>query len=203
MHIVQIGVGNLGRQTIYSIMYAGLADTLTTCDIKPNLASAFSEELSHVNASLGLDIEINSCERIDEVSGADIILISAGNPRLPGVDMSRNDLSIQNGKIIKSISEITRTRNPQAKYIVITNPVDTMAMVCKKYSKAEFVISAGTNLESLRMKSKISEMLDINPSKVKGWVGGEHGPAALPLWSTVKINDIPIEEYVKSEGKKW
>ncbi|MEM2130530.1 MAG: malate dehydrogenase [Candidatus Bathyarchaeia archaeon] len=200
MHIAQIGTGRVGRPTAYSILCAGLADTLTVCDVKPGLAVAFAEELKHVTASIGADVEIVACERDDEVANADLILISAGEPRAPGVQMSRRDLAVQNARIVKYIAETARSNNPGAKYVVISNPVDAMAMICKKYTKADFVISTGTNLESLRFRSKIAETLQIPVTKVKGWVAGEHGDAAIPLWSTTKINDTPIDAYVEAKS---
>jgi malate dehydrogenase len=181
-------------------MCAELADTLTVCDVKPGLAAAFAEELKHVTASNGLDVEINSCERDEEVTGADLILVSAGEPRTPGIKMSRRDLAIQNGKIVKYIAEATASRNPGVKYVVISNPVDAMAMVCKKYGKANFVISTGTNLESLRFRSKIASVLKVPVSQVQGWVGGEHGDAAIPLWSTTKINNLPVDTYAAAKS---
>lgn len=198
MHIAQIGTGRVGRPTAYSIMEAQLPDTLTLCDTKPGLAAAFGEELKHVKASTQNDVEIFSCERDEQVTNADIILISAGEPRTPGIKMTRRDLAVQNAKIIKQISEATRNSNPGAKYIVISNPVDAMAMICKKYTKSEYVISTGTNLESLRFRSILSETFRVHNSYVEGWVGGEHGDAAVPLWSTVKINNLSFEEYSAS-----
>ena len=195
MHIAQIGTGRVGRPTAYTLLCAGLPDTLTVCDTKPGLATAFAEELRHVTASLGLDVEIHACDQDDGVAGADLILISAGEPRPPGVNMSRRDLAIQNGKTVKFIAETTASRNPSARYIVITNPVDAMAMICKRYTKARFVISTGTNLESLRFRAHLAQTLNIPVSKVEGWVGGEHGDAAIPLWSTTRIHGLPLEEY--------
>ena len=84
MHIAQIGTGRVGRPTAYTIMLSKIADKLTLCDVKPGLAAAFAEELKHVTASIGLDVKIDSCERDEGVTGADIILISAGQPRPPG-----------------------------------------------------------------------------------------------------------------------
>jgi malate dehydrogenase len=201
LHIAQIGTGRVGRPTAYTIMCAELADTITVCDTKPGLAKAFAEELRHVTASLRLDVEVIACERDEEVAGADIILVSAGKPRTPGVQMSRRDLAVQNGQIVKYVAETTAPNNPGAKYVVITNPVDAMAMVCKKYSKAEFVISTGTNLESLRFRSGLARVLKVPVSTVEGYVGGEHGKGATILWSTVKVNGIPLNEYVKSTRK--
>ena len=201
MHIAQIGTGRVGRPTAYTIMCSELADKITVCDTKPGLAKAFAEELRHVTASLCLDVEIVACERDEDVTDADIILISAGKPRSPGVKMTRRDLAIQNGQIVKQIAESTAPNSPDAKYVVITNPVDAMAMVCKKYSKAEFVISTGTNLETLRFRSGLAKVLNVPVFAVEGWVGGEHGTDAIVLWSTVNIDGLPLQKYLASTGK--
>jgi len=198
LHVAQIGTGRVGRPTAYTILCAGLANTMTVCDTKPGLAAAFAEELKHVTASSGLEVEINSCDKDEDVADADVLLIAAGEPRTPGVKMSRRDLAIQNAKVIKSIAEATAPRNRGAKYVVISNPVDVMAMICKKYTKADFVISTGTNLESLRFRSKLASVFQVSPSKVEGWVGGEHGDAAVALWSTTRIMGLMAEEYAKS-----
>ena len=110
MHIAQIGTGRVGRPTAYAIMCLGIADKFTLCDVKPGLAAAFAEELNHVTASNGLDVEIVSCENDKDVAGADMILISAGEPRTPGVKMTRRDLAIQNAKIIKQVSEAVNSK---------------------------------------------------------------------------------------------
>ena len=203
MHIAQLGTGRVGRPTAYTIMCSELADTITVCDTKPGLAQAFAEELRHVTASLRLDVEVISCERDEDVADADIILVSAGKPRIPGVQMTRRDLAVQNGQIVKHVAEATAPNNPDAKYVVITNPVDAMAMVCKKYSKADFLISTGTNLESLRFRSGLARALEVPVSKVEGFVGGEHGQSAAILWSTVKVSGLPLNEYLKLNNKRF
>jgi len=201
LHIAQIGIGRVGRPCMYSIMCADLSDTITVCDTKPCLAEAFAEDLKHAAASLKLDVEINACDKDEGVNGADIILVSAGIPRTPGVKMSRRDLATQNADTIKNISLILSVRNPGAKYVVISNPVDAMGMICKKYTGANFVISTGTNLESLRLRSRLAETLNVRLTQVEGWVGGEHGDAAIILWSTVKVSDLQIEKYMGSRGE--
>jgi malate dehydrogenase len=201
LHIAQIGTGRVGRATAYTIMCAELADKITVCDTKPGLAKAFAEELRHVTASLRLDIEIIACERDENVTDADIILISAGKPRTPGVKMTRKDLAIQNGQIVKQIAESTAPNNPDAKYVVITNPVDAMAMICKKYSKAKFVISTGTNRETLRFRSRLATLLNVPVANIEGWVGGEHCTNAIVLWSSVRIVGLPLHKYLMSTGK--
>ena len=195
VHIAQIGTGRVGRPTAYTILSSGLANELTVCDVKTGLAKAFAEELKHVAASLRLDVDIFDYEKDEDVTGADIILISAGKPRTPGTAMTRRDLAATNAKLVKEISETTRSNNPGAKYIVITNPVDSMAMVCKKFSGADFVIGTGTNLESLRFRSRLATELGVPVSKIQGWVGGEHGQSMVALWSTAKAYGKPVNEY--------
>ena len=195
VHIAQIGIGRVGRPTAYTILSAGLPSEITVCDVKKGLARAFAEELRHVAASLRLDVDIHDFDRDEDVSGADLILLSAGMPRTPGASMTRRDLAVTNAKVIKEISEITRPNNPGAKYVVITNPVDAMAMICKKYSKADFVIGTGTNLESLRFRSYLSTKLKVPVSKIQGWIGGEHGQSMVALWSTTRVCGKPIEDY--------
>ncbi len=118
-------------------MCSGLANKLTVCDTKPGLAKAFAEELHHATVSCGIDVEIVGCEKDEEVQGADVILVSAGEPRLPGIKITRRDLATKNGRIMKTVAEATAPRNPKAKYVVITNPVDAMAMIFNKYSGAD------------------------------------------------------------------
>lgn len=200
LHVAQIGTGRVGRPCVYSLLSAKLADEITVCDTNPALAEAFAEDLKHAAASLRIEVKINACDRAEQVNGADIILISAGQPRTPGVKMSRRDLAAQNALTIKNVSLAVRHRNLAAKYIVITNPVDAMAMICKKYTQADFVISTGTNLESLRFRSRLAETLNVRQNQVEGWVGGEHGEAALPLWSTSKICGLHVEKYAVSNS---
>ncbi|WNZ29641.1 MAG: NAD(P)-binding domain-containing protein [Candidatus Bathyarchaeota archaeon] len=202
MHIAQIGTGRVGRPTAYTILCSELADKITVCDIKPGLATAFAEELKHVTASLKLDVKITACEADEEVSDADVVVVSVGKPRTPGVTMTRRDLAVQNGSIIKHVAKSLTANNPNAKHVIITNPVDAMAMVYKKYSNAKFVISTGTNLETLRFKSGLATSFNIPVTSVEGYVGGEHGTNATILWSTVKINRLPLDEYMQKTKKR-
>jgi malate dehydrogenase len=201
LHIAQIGTGRVGRPTAYTLLCSKLADKITVCDIKPGLAKAFAEELKHVTASLKLDTKIVACDVDEEVSNADVVVVSVGKPRTPGVKMTRRDLAVQNGAIIKHIAESVVPNNPYAKHVVITNPVDAMAMVYKKYSNAKFVISTGTNLETLRFKTGLASSLNIPVTSVEGYVGGEHGTNATVLWSTVKIDGLSLMDYLQKNNK--
>ena len=200
LHIAVIGTGRVGRPTAYSILQEHLADELSLIDVKPGLAWAFGEELRHAAASLRYDVEINTYERDEDLSGADIILVTAGVPRTPGVAMSRRALAAKNSEIIRFIAEVVPPRNPEARFVIVTNPVDAMATLFRHYSKAPFVISTGNHPETIRFRAKLARDLGVQVSSVEGFVAGEHGAAATVLWSTVKVSGLSPEEYVTLVG---
>lgn len=201
VHIAIVGNGRIGRPTAYSLLNERLADEISLVDIKPGLSWAFGEELKHAAASLGYDVEINTYEEDGDVSGADMIVVCAGKPRMPGVQISRRDLVAENAEIIKYIAEVMPQRNHGTKFVIVTNPVDAMATLFKRVSKVNFVIGTGDHPDTLRFRAKLAMDLGVPVSAIKGFIGGEHGSAAYGLWSTVKIKGIPLDEYLKATKK--
>ncbi|MCW3979162.1 MAG: hypothetical protein NWF12_05390 [Candidatus Bathyarchaeota archaeon] len=201
VHIAVVGNGRIGRPTAYTLLNERLADEISLVDTKPGLAWAFGEELRHVAASLRDDVEINTYEEDGAVSGADLVVVCPGKPRIPGVEMDRRELVRANAEIVNYVAEVMPPRNPGARWVIVTNPVDAMATLFKKVSGAEFVISTGDHPDTLRCRIKIAMELGVPVSKVEGFVGGEHGSAAYPLWSTVKIGGMPLDEYLEETGK--
>lgn len=203
MHIAVVGTGNVGRATAFHILTRGLADELSLVDIKPGLARAVAEELKHAAAGLRLETEINWFDRDEDLSGADLIIISAGYPRLPGQRISRRDLAGKNAEIIALLAEVLPPRNPGAKYVVVTNPVDAMATLFKHLSRAGFVISTGTHLETLRMRARVAEVMGVRRAEVRGFAAGEHGKAATILWSTVRAGGKEVPEGLRGEVEDY
>ena len=201
-HVAVVGNGRIGRPTAYTIFNERLADEISLVDIKPGLAWAFGEELKHVAASLRYDVQINTYEEDEGVSGADLVIVCPGKPRIPGVKMDRRDLVRANAEIINYIAEVMPPRNPRAKWVIVTNPVDAMATLFKKVSGADFVISTGDHPDTLRFRAKLAMDLCVGVSKVEGFVGGEHGSAAYPLWSTVRIDGKPLDDYLRKSQKE-
>ncbi len=201
IHIAIVGNGRIGRPTAYNLLNERLADEFSLVDTKPGLAWAFGEELRHVAASLRHDVEINAYEEDENVSGANLVVVCPGKPRIPGVEMDRRDLVAENAKIINHIAEVMPPRNPDAKWVVVTNPVDAMATLFKKVSGADFVISTGDHPDTLRFRTKLAVDLDVPISKVEGFVGGEHGSSAYPLWSTVRIDGESLDDYLPGTGQ--
>ncbi|BBD72965.1 malate dehydrogenase [Sulfodiicoccus acidiphilus] len=189
--IAFIGVGKIGQTIAYSIIMDGLASEAMIYDVIPELPDKFEHELRHALATRGLNTEILSSNNIQDVNGADVVVITAGKPRKPG--MSRRDLFVDNAKIMMGLAKDLVPRNPGAKYVMVTNPVDMMASVFMNYSKA-FTISTGDQVETMRMRSFIAKKLKTPVTKVNGFVGGEHGEDAVVLWSTVSVDGKPFDQ---------
>ena len=200
-HIAVVGNGRIGRPTAYTLFNERLADEFSLVDVKPGLAWAFGEELKHVAASLRYDVKINTYEEDAGVTGADLVVVCPGKPRIPGVQMDRRVLVGANAEIINYIAEVMPPNNPDAKWVIVTNPVDAMATLFRKVSGADFVIGSGDHPDTLRMRAKLAMELGVPVSNVEGFVGGEHGSSAYPLWSTVKIGGKPLDEYLSKTGK--
>ncbi len=156
IHIAVVGNGRIGRPTAYTLFNEGLADEFSLVDITPGLAWAFGEELRHVAASLNYDVDINTCEVDEGVNNADLVVVCPGKPRVPGVQMDRRELVGANAEIINLIAEVMPDNNPDARWVIVTNPVDAMATLFKKVSGADFVIGTGDHPDTLRMRTKLS-----------------------------------------------
>jgi malate dehydrogenase len=201
IHVAVVGNGRIGRPTAYSLLTERLMDELSLVDIKPGLSWAFGEELKHAAASLGLNVEINSYEKDDGVSGADLVVVCPGKPRMPGVQQDRRDLATANAATIKQVAEEAVPRNPGAKWVVVSNPVDAMATLFKRLSRENFVIATGDYPDTLRFRTKLCMDLGVKVSEVEGFVAGEHGSAAYPLWSTTRIKGKTVDDYLTDSHK--
>lgn len=195
MHIAVIGVGRVGQVATFALAHEPYIEELTLVDVAPGLALAVAEEMRHVRAGMHVPIEVNAFESVDEVSNADIVIVMAGKPAEPG--MGRRYLVSANAKIIRSIAEAVVPRNPGARYVIVTNPVDALATLFQKVSKSNYVISSGCHLDSLRFRAELARQLKVPVNNVEGYVAGEHGPNDVFLWSTVKIGGEPFDEHVK------
>ncbi|MFP4646433.1 MAG: malate dehydrogenase [Candidatus Acetothermia bacterium] len=201
LHLAVIGTGRVGRATLLLLAYEPWLQKLTLVDTEPGVAGAVEEEMRHALASTRRDIQLQSSEKDAGVEGADIVLITAGTPRDEDME-SRTELTRANGRIMAQIAEETYPCNPEARYVVVTNPVDAMATLFKELSGARWVMSTGTNLESQRFRAELAKQLDANVSSVSGFCGGEHGKEAVFLWSTVRIEGKPLEIYLREAGRR-
>jgi malate/lactate dehydrogenase len=200
VHVAVIGTGRVGGEVACTLIFERYVTELSLADIAPKVAEMTKEELYHAVASHGFDVKINAYDSSKQVHDADLIVIAAGFPRTP--EMSRRDLAGKNAKIVKEIVENTVDNNPKAWYFVITNPVDAMATVANETAQWQrHVIGTGTNLETSRFRTILSRELDVPIGAIEAYVGGEHGEAAVLLWSTVKIDGFPLDKYLSKTQK--
>jgi malate/lactate dehydrogenase len=200
VHVAVVGTGRVGGQVAFSLVFERYVTELSLVDTAPKIAEMTKEELCHAVAAHGFDVKISSYEDSGQVQNADLIVIAAGFPRTP--EMSRRDLASKNASIVKEIVEKTFDKNPDAWYFVITNPVDAMATLANNVAQSKRqVIGTGTNLETSRFRTVLSRELDVPLRTVEAYVGGEHGEAAVILWSTVKINGRSLDSHLENTQK--
>jgi malate dehydrogenase len=200
VHVAVVGTGRVGGQVAFSLVFERYVTELSLVDTAPKIAEMTKEELYHAVAAHGFDVRIGFHEDSNQVQNADLIVIAAGFPRTP--EMSRRDLASKNASIVKEIVEKTFENNPDAWYFVITNPVDAMATLANNAAQSKRqVIGTGTNLETSRFRTILSRELGVPMHTVEAYVGGEHGEAAVMLWSTVKINGRPLDSYLEKTQK--
>ncbi|MCJ7768581.1 hypothetical protein MUP79_09345 [Candidatus Bathyarchaeota archaeon] len=200
VHVAVVGTGRVGGQVAFSLVFERYVTELSLVDTAPKIAEMTKEELCHAVAAHGFDVKISSYEDSGQVQNADLIVIAAGFPRTP--EMSRRDLASKNASIVKETVEKTLDKNPDAWYFVITNPVDAMATLANNVAQSKRqVIGTGTNLETSRFRTVLSRELDVPLRTVEAYVGGEHGEAAVMLWSTVKINGRSLDSHLENTQK--
>jgi len=148
---------------------------------------------------LGYDSKITGTNGYDETAGSDIIVITAGLARKPG--MSRDDLLAANGDIVKKVAEETGKRSPGAFMIVVTNPMDVMAFVAMKASgfPRERVIGMGGVLDSARFRAFIAMELGVSVENTHAFVLGGHGDTMVPLPRYSTVAGIPITELMNTQ----
>ena len=197
--ITLIGAGQIGGTLAHLIAIKGLADVVLF-DVAEGIAKGKALDIAQSSPVEGFDINLKGTSDYNETKNSDVIIITAGVPRKPG--MSRDDLLGINLKIIKQVAEGIKKTSPNAFVICITNPLDVIVMALQKYSefpKNKVVGMAGI-LDSSRFIYFLSEKLNISVNKIKSFVLGGHGDTMVAMLNHTKINGLPIQKYI-DEGK--
>lgn len=185
--VVIVGTGNVGMAYAYSIVISGsFVDELVLVDLNKEKAEGEALDLNHALSYAPKKIKIKS-GTYEDCNNADIVCICAGASQLSGE--TRTDLLEKNTRVFKSIiSEIKKTKFA-GKFLIATNPLDTMTYVTLKLSgfNANKVIGSGTTLDTARLKYLVSEKLNVNSKDVHGYVLGEHGDSEFVAWDNVTI----------------
>lgn len=191
MKVAVIGAGNVGAKAVYYIAEKNIAD-IVMIDVVDGLARSKALDFLHAAPLRGYEVRIRGTTDFAELDGADVVVITAGIARTPGMD--RMDLLRTNVGIARQAArEITR-RAPNAVVIVVTNPLDVIAMAVLRetgFALAKVVGMAGV-LDSTRFRYFIAERLGVWPGDVQAMVLGGHGDDMVPLTSFTSVGGIPI-----------
>ena len=191
-----IGAGNIGGTLAHLAALKKLGD-VTLIDVVSGMPQGKALDLSQSSAVEGFTGSIEGTNDFSKMKGSDVIIITAGLPRQPG--MSRDDLLETNGKIIKKIAIDIKKFAPKAFVICITNPLDAMVYVLQKYSKLPKNMCVGMAgvLDSSRMKYFLSDALNVSVNDVETFVLGGHGDDMVPLINYTTIGGVPLMDFLK------
>jgi malate dehydrogenase len=197
--ITLIGAGQIGGTLAHLIALKELADVVLF-DVAEGIAKGKALDIAQSSPVNGFNINLFGTNNYEETKNSDVIIITAGVPRKPG--MTRDDLLGINLKIIKQVSDGIKETSPNAFVICITNPVDVIVMALQKYSglpKNRVVGMAGI-LDSSRFIYFLSQELKVPVQKIKSFVLGGHGDSMVAMLNSTEIEGKKINELV-NQGK--
>ena len=194
-----IGAGQIGGTLAHLIGLKELGDVVLF-DIASGIAKGKALDIAQSSSVDGFDIKLIGTDQYDDIKSSDVIIITAGVPRKPG--MSRDDLLEINLKIIKQVSEGIKKFSPNAFVICITNPLDVMVMALQKYSTlpTKKVVGMAGILDTSRFKLFLSLEFKVPVKEIETLVMGGHGDTMVPLPRYTKISGNSLEKLIK-EGK--
>lgn len=193
-----VGAGNVGATLALFAVNSGLADVVLY-DIVEGMPQGKALDILQNTAVLGIEASITGTNNLDDLAGSDIVVITAGLARKPG--MRRKDLLMANADIVGGIVNKLAPQCPQAIYIVVTNPMDVMAYLTLALSGVDRkrVIGMGGILDSSRFKTFISMELGVSPRDIETLVLGGHGLYMVPLVRFTTVKGIPLSKWLSQE----
>ena len=196
--ITLIGAGQIGGTLAHLISIKELADVVLF-DVVENIAKGKALDIAQSTSIDGFNISITGTNNYKDTENSDVIIITAGVPRKPG--MTRDDLLEINLKIIKQVSEGIRNTSPDAFVICITNPLDVIVMALQKYSglPTNKVVGMAGILDTSRFKYFLSQELKIPVKNIESLVLGGHGDTMVPMPNYTKINGKPMSQLINKE----
>lgn len=190
-----IGGGHVGASTAQRIAEKELADVVLV-DILEGMPQGKALDLMQAGPVEAYDSRITGANSYEETAGSDVVVITAGLPRKPG--MSRDDLLMKNASIVKSVTEEVARHSPDAIIVIVSNPLDAMCHVAKWASgfPRERVMGMAGILDSARFRTFISMELNVSVKNTHAFVLGGHGDTMVPLARYSTVSGVPITELI-------
>ncbi len=197
--ITVVGAGNVGATAAQRIAEKELARTVVMVDVADGVPQGKGLDQWESAPIELFDSRVIGSNGYDESAGSDIVVITAGIARKPG--MSRDDLLNTNAGIVKSVAEQVAKTSPNAIIIVVSNPLDVMCYVAMKASgfPRERVIGMAGVLDTARYRSFLAMELDVSVRDIQAMVLGGHGDTMVPLISYTSVSGIPITQLMAKD----
>jgi malate dehydrogenase len=194
MKITVVGAGNVGATAAQRIADKELANELVLVDVIEGMPQGKGLDMYEATPVEGSDSRVIGTNSYDTTANSDIVLITAGIARKPG--MSRDDLQATNAGIVKAVTEQVVAKSPKAILIVVSNPLDVMTYVALKVSGFDrhHVIGMAGVLDSARFRTFISMELNVSVEDVSAFVLGGHGDSMVPLPRYSTVAGIPLPD---------
>ena len=194
--ITVVGAGNVGATTAQRLAEKSLARTVVMVDVVEGVPQGKGLDQWESAPIEGFDTRIIGTNEYGATEGSDIVVITAGIARKPG--MSRDDLLNTNAGIVKQVSEQIRRSSPDAIIVMVSNPLDAMSYVAMKVTgfPRERILGMAGVLDTARYRSFLAEALEISVEDIHAMVLGGHGDTMVPLVSYTTVSGIPVTQLI-------
>jgi malate dehydrogenase len=192
--ITVVGAGNVGATTAQRLAEKSLARTVVMVDVAEGIPQGKGLDQWESAPVEGFDTRIIGSNGYDESADSDIVVITAGIARKPG--MSRDDLLNTNAGIVKQVCEQVKRTSPKSIIVMVSNPLDVMCYVAMKVTgfPRERVLGMAGVLDTARYRSFLAEALDVSVEDISAMVLGGHGDTMVPLISYTTVSGIPVSQ---------
>ncbi|MCL4326309.1 MAG: malate dehydrogenase [Candidatus Thermoplasmatota archaeon] len=198
--IAVIGAGNVGATTFQRIVDRELANEAVITDVVEGLPQGKALDILESTPISGIDIHAYGSNDISEIKNSDIVIVTAGLARKPG--MTRMDLLSKNAEIIQSVSRAIRTHAPNSIVIMVSNPLDVTTYIAYKVTqfKPSHIMGMAGVLDSARFKTFIAEELKTSKKDIHTFLLGGHGDMMVPIISHTNVAGRPLTELLSRDA---
>lgn len=200
--ITVVGAGNVGATAAQRLAEKELARTVVLVDVVEGVPQGKGLDQWQSAPIEGFDSRLIGTNGYDETAGSDIVVITAGIARKPG--MSRDDLLNTNAGIVKQVSENIKRTSPNAIIIMVSNPLDVMSWVAKQVTgfPRERVLGMAGVLDTARYRAFLAEAMDVSVRDIQAMVLGGHGDTMVPLVNYTTVSGIPVRQLLAADKLK-
>ena len=199
--ITVIGAGNVGASCANVLAFNRIASEVVMLDVKEGVAEGKAIDMLQSAQTLGFETKITGVTGdYAQTAGSEVVIVTSGIPRKPG--MTREELIGTNADIVKNVVDSCLRYSPDAIFLIVSNPMDTMTYLALKKNglPKNRIIGMGGILDSSRFKYYLSQALNANPAQVEGMVLGGHGDTTMiPLKRLATCNGIPVANLLSDE----